>query len=231
MQFRQAQAGAGRLSRTEGPPDPADRRRRLHEPERQRRGVRGLCPAARLRHFPHRAVARPNDTWRYGKQGNLRRGDRAGGDIRRDHRLPILFPQPALFGAMTRLLPCLRDKRASAAAEMALVMPFLLALMVGAVELGNLFVDQHALEKQVRNGARYASRLEIDENYACPTSVFADADATAKVINVTKNGVVDGTGNPRWTGYWSRACPGKDALTVGIRCVAKSQIDVGDTGN
>ena len=132
---------------------------------------------------------------------------------------------------MTRLLPLLRDKRASAAAEMAMVTPFLLALMVGAMELGNLFVDQHALEKQVRNGARYASRLEIDENYACPGSVFADADATAKVINVTKNGVVDGSGNPRWTGYWSRACPGVQPLDVQIRCVAKDQIDVGDTGN
>ncbi len=132
---------------------------------------------------------------------------------------------------MIRLLPFLRDQRAAAAAEMALVTPFLLALMVGAVELGNLFMDQHALEKQVRNGARYASRLEIDENYACPASVFADADATAKVINVTKNGVVDGTGNPRWTGYWSRACPGADPLTVELRCVNKAQIDVDDTGN
>lgn len=132
---------------------------------------------------------------------------------------------------MTRLLPFFRNERASAAAEMALVTPFLLALMVGAVELGNLFVDEHALEKQVRNGARYASRLEIDENYACPASVFADADAAAKVINVTKNGVVDGTGNPRWTGYWSRTCPGLDALAVTIRCVDKAQIDVDDTGN
>lgn len=132
---------------------------------------------------------------------------------------------------MTRWLPFLRDQRASAAAEMAFVTPFLLTLMVGAVELGNLFVDEHALEKQVRNGARYASRLEIDENYSCPTSVFADADATAKVINVTKNGVVDGTGNPRWTGYWSRTCPGEQPLTVSIRCVDKTQIDVGDTGN
>lgn len=130
-----------------------------------------------------------------------------------------------------RLLPFIRDDRASAAAELAMVTPFLLTLMFGAVELGNIFMDEHALEKQVRNGARYASRLEIDENYACPASVFADADYETKIINVTKNGVVDGSGNPRWTGYWSRTCPGEQALTVSIRCVDKDQIDVGDTGN
>lgn len=133
---------------------------------------------------------------------------------------------------MMRLLPLLDNQRASAAAELALVTPFLLALMFGAVELGNLFMDEHALEKQVRNGARYASRLEMNETYSCPAMVFADADATTKIINVTKNGVVDGSGNPRWTDYWSHACPGDgQTLTVSIRCVDKSQIDIDDTGN
>ena len=135
---------------------------------------------------------------------------------------------------MMRLLPFIRDNRASAAAELAMVTPFLLTLMFGAVELGNLFMDEHALEKQVRNGARYASRLEIDENYSCPATVFADADYAAKVINVPKHGVVDGSGNPRWTGYWARPCAGQgggQTLTVSVRCVDKDQIDVGNTGN
>ena len=132
---------------------------------------------------------------------------------------------------MMRLLPFIRNERAAAAAELALVTPFLLTLMFGAVELGNLFMDEHALEKQVRNGARYASRLEIDQDYACPASVFADADYETKTINVTKNGVVDGSGNPRWTGYWARACSGSPTLDVTVRCVNKDQIDVGDTGN
>jgi Flp pilus assembly protein TadG len=133
---------------------------------------------------------------------------------------------------MMRLAKLFGNNRAAAAAEMALVTPFLLALMFGAVELGNLFMDEHALEKQVRNGARFASRLEMDDNYSCPGVVFADADYNAKVINVTKNGVVDGSGNPRWTGYWSRPCTGGDpTLTVTVRCVGKNQIDLDDTGN
>lgn len=133
---------------------------------------------------------------------------------------------------MMRRLSFFRNQRASAAAELALVTPFLLTLMFGAVELGNLFLDEHALQKQVRNGARFASRLELHENYACPAAVFADADATAKVINVTRNGVVAGTGNPRWTDYWTRTCPGgAQTLTVDVRCVNKDQIDTGNTGN
>lgn len=133
---------------------------------------------------------------------------------------------------MMRRLPLIRNQRASAAAEMALVTPVLLALMFGAVELGNLFLNEHALQKQVRNGARYASRLELHESYSCPTAVFADTGATTKITNVTQNGVVTGAGNPRWTDYWSRTCPGGgQTLTVDIRCVNKDQIDAGNSGN
>jgi hypothetical protein len=133
---------------------------------------------------------------------------------------------------MRRLLGLFPDDRAAAAAEMALVTPLLLAIMFGSVELGNLFMDEHALEKQVRNGARYASRLELDENFSCPATVFEDPDANTKVINVTKNGAVDGAGNPRWTGYWTRPCTGGGpTLTVSIRCVNKDQIDTANTGN
>ena len=60
-----------------------------------------------------------------------------------------------------------RNDRAAAAAELALVSPFLLALMFGAFELGNLFLDEHSLEKQVRDGARFAARLELSDDYSC----------------------------------------------------------------
>jgi hypothetical protein len=126
----------------------------------------------------------------------------------------------------------LGDRNASAAAEMALVTPVLLAIMFGSLELGNLFTDEHALEKQVMDGARYASRLELNAAYSCPNTVFQDTDANTKIINVTKNGVVSGSGNPRWTEYWTRTCPGDtQTLAVSVRCVAKNQIDTGNSGN
>lgn len=133
---------------------------------------------------------------------------------------------------MRRVADFLRDSGGSAAAEMALVTPLLLAVLFGSVELGNLFMDEHVLEKQLRDGARFASRLEINSAYSCPTTVFKDANATDQIINVTKNAAVSGSGNPRWTNYWTRTCPGKaQTVTVSIRCVDKDQIDTDDTGN
>jgi hypothetical protein len=60
-----------------------------------------------------------------------------------------------------------RDRRGAAAAEMALVMPMLLAIMIGSVELGNYFYNEHILVKAVRDGARYAARQNFS-NFTCP---------------------------------------------------------------
>jgi hypothetical protein len=135
---------------------------------------------------------------------------------------------------MMRWLKFLYDRDGTAAVEMALVAPLLLALMFGSLELGNMFMDQHALTKQVQDGARFASRLAISTAYVCstdPATVFEDSDATDQIIHVTKDGVVTGAGTPRWSNYWSRNCDGGgDTLAVTIRCVAKSDVDTDDTG-
>jgi Flp pilus assembly protein TadG len=116
---------------------------------------------------------------------------------------------------------------------MALVTPLLLALSVGSFELGNLFMDQHALEKQVRDGARYAARMTLSDSYDCPTTIFQDPNATTKIINVTKNGEVSGSSTPRWGSlYWARTCTGKtETVTVNVRCVDKDQIDTASDGS
>jgi len=129
-----------------------------------------------------------------------------------------------------------RDRSANAAAELALVLPMMLVLLFGSLELGNLFLDEHALSKQVRDGARFAARLELASDYDCtddPATVFADgAEADDKIINVTQTGAVEGAGNPRWVGYWDRSCGGDGGtISVAIRCVPKSSIDPAATGN
>jgi len=133
---------------------------------------------------------------------------------------------------MRSLLGFLRNPAGAAAAELALVMPLLLILMFGSVELSNLFMDQHALEKQVRDGARYGARLTISKSYACPGTVFEDTGYATKIINVTKTGAVSGTGNPRWpTSYWARTCSsGNPTVAVTLRCVDKTQIDTAGDG-
>jgi Flp pilus assembly protein TadG len=133
---------------------------------------------------------------------------------------------------MRRFSEILRDTSAAAASEMVLVLPFLLAFLFGTVELGNLMMDEHALQKQVRDGARFGARLQLESDYECPDSVFADADATDQIVKVTKDGAVSGAGSPRWTSYWTRACEGaNNTVAVSIRCVPKAEIDSDGTGN
>src|SRR5215217_7313983 len=95
--------------------------------------------------------------------------ERQGADLRRSHRrrqaperpigLPILSPPTAKAPAMNAALG--HDVRGSAAAEMALVLPLLLALMFGSLELGDYFLSEHVLLKGVRDGAVYAARQDI----------------------------------------------------------------------
>src|SRR5436190_20423870 len=60
----------------------------------------------------------------------------------------------------------LRRQNGSAAAEMALVAPLLCVILVGSVELGSLFYNEHILDEAVRDGARFAARQSFT-NYTC----------------------------------------------------------------
>lgn len=119
-----------------------------------------------------------------------------------------------------------RNDDAAASAEMVLIAPMLVILMFGSMELGNLFLTEHAVTKQVRDGARYASRLTIHPDYSCEagddlSTIFEDPDAGEKIVNVTQSGSVDGTGVTRFAaGFWD-ACGTGDPVKVTIRCVDK----------
>jgi Flp pilus assembly protein TadG len=129
---------------------------------------------------------------------------------------------------MALLRSLVRNDSGAAAAEMILVTPMLLILMFGSVELGNYFMTEHAVIKQVRDGSRYASRLTIAEAYTCSagsdlSTIFEDGDASTKIINVTKTGSVDGTAAGRFGSAFWAACPGSAApVTVSVRCVNKA---------
>jgi len=74
----------------------------------------------------------------------------------------------------------------AAAAEMALVLPLLLIILFGSVELGNYFMDQHSLIKAVRDGARYAARQNFTYYPGC------SGEPDAPVPDDTKNVVMSG---------------------------------------
>jgi hypothetical protein len=86
----------------------------------------------------------------------------------------------------------LRNDRGSAGAEMALVTPLLCAILIGSVELGSYFYNEHILEKAVRDGARFAARQSFT-NYGCsgaPTGTVV-ADTRALVRTALLSGGAD----------------------------------------
>ena len=94
---------------------------------------------------------------------------------------------------MMRLNQPFRDRCGAAAAEMALVLPLLLTIMIGSVELGSYFYDEHILVKAVRDGARFAARQNFTYYSACsgaPTGTV-EADTRALVRTALLSGGSD----------------------------------------
>jgi Flp pilus assembly protein TadG len=80
-----------------------------------------------------------------------------------------------------------RNQTGAAGAEMALMLPLLLAIMFGGFEAGHYFYTEQKIIKAVRDGARYAGRLPFSE-YTCAGVVTRVADITA----VTRTGTLKG---------------------------------------
>jgi Flp pilus assembly protein TadG len=92
---------------------------------------------------------------------------------------------------MRHLLRQIRaDMRGTAAVEMALVMPVLLFIMFGVVELGNYFMNEHSLVKAVRDGARFAARQNFTNYTSC--SGVPGGTVVTDTQNVVMNGYLSG---------------------------------------
>ena len=74
------------------------------------------------------------------------------------------------------------NRRGAAAAEMALVTPLLLTILLGSVELGNYFYNEHILVKAVRDGARYAGRQDFSYYSACSGAPTGTVEAETKAL-------------------------------------------------
>jgi len=100
---------------------------------------------------------------------------------------------------MNSLRDLVRDSRGSAAAELMLVMPILLIIMMGAFELGNYFRSEHILVQGLRDGARYAARQSFSNFSGCSGAPSGTIEADTK--NVVRTGLVSGGSDklPNWT--------------------------------
>jgi len=83
---------------------------------------------------------------------------------------------------MMRAPKILSDGSGAAAAEMALVMPLLLVILVGSVELGSYFYNEHILVKAVRDGARYAARQNFSNYDACSGTPTGNVEAETEAL-------------------------------------------------
>nr|WP_298932123.1 TadE/TadG family type IV pilus assembly protein [uncultured Erythrobacter sp.] len=91
---------------------------------------------------------------------------------------------------MALLTSFTKDRRGSAGAEMALMLPLMLAVIFATFEAGHYFYTEQKIIKSVRQGARYAGRLPF-ANYTCPAAI--DAAAASQVKTVTRTGSLTGT--------------------------------------
>lgn len=70
----------------------------------------------------------------------------------------------------------LAEGRGAAATEFALILPMLLIVLFGGSEAGHFVWTQHKLTEAVRNGARFAARLQVNQVCDGPTSVLTGTD-------------------------------------------------------
>jgi len=116
------------------------------------------------------------------------------------------------------LFSLIADRSGSAAVEMALVIPILLTLMLGAVDVGNYFLSEHVVDKAVRDASRFAARLPLADYAGC--SVPPGGVAEQQTQRIARYGDPSGTGNARLAGWTA-----DNMTTVTIAC------DDGSGGN
>ncbi|MGX7927854.1 TadE/TadG family type IV pilus assembly protein [Tsuneonella sp. HG094] len=91
----------------------------------------------------------------------------------------------------------LRNPSGAAAAELALSLPMVMALLFGSFEAGNYLLTEHKVIKGVRDGARYAARLPYEYYEDCGPGLSnpdvalglpSNTDAEEDIANVTMSG-------------------------------------------
>lgn len=107
----------------------------------------------------------------------------------------------------------LRNRVGTAAAEFVLTLPMMLALLFGAMEAGHFFWTQHKIVKSVRDGARFASRLDVESVCAGDTTLLTE------IRNVTATGQFADGGRPK--------VPGWDPVGVVVTIECDEFVDTG----
>lgn len=100
----------------------------------------------------------------------------------------------------TSLPRAMRDQQGQQLVELALVLPILLLILLGTLDLGRVFHTQVALTNAAREAARFAAVNGVD---ATDAAAFAEFGPPGDTITGCVEGTVRvvGTGNGRGTPY------------------------------
>ncbi|HMO67131.1 MAG TPA: TadE/TadG family type IV pilus assembly protein [Novosphingobium sp.] len=129
---------------------------------------------------------------------------------------------------MRRALALIADRRGAAAAELALILPFLLALLFGGFEAGNFIWTHHKLVTAVRDRARFASRMDVQAVCNGATPVMS-APLRDRIVLLTRTGQIDDANARPRVPDWEA---GQVTVTVSCRAFAATGIyeNLGEAG-
>ncbi len=114
-----------------------------------------------------------------------------------------------------------RNTRGTAAVEMALITPLLMALLFGGFEGGTYLWTEQKVIKSVRDGARFAGRQPFSM-YTCNT---VDSGLKTQIQNLTRTGQISG-GTAKIRGWGSDP----NDVTVTVQCAGNADSCAPDSG-
>jgi Flp pilus assembly protein TadG len=116
---------------------------------------------------------------------------------------------------MQHLARLRRARGGIAAVEFAIVLPLLVLMMFGTIEIGRILFDYQAASKSVRDATRYLTRIDAGLlGLACPGTINGAAAAVIEAKNLAMRGTVDTT-KPFLLGYWTDP----NSVQVYVDCV------------
>lgn len=114
--------------------------------------------------------------------------------------------------------------KGAAAAEMALMLPIMILLLLGTFEGGHFLWSEHKVIKGVRDGARYAGRFRF-ELFDC-TNTTIDNTVETNIKKLTRTGYPTGD-NPTVAGTDNPVVPGWDDSEVTVTLTCDSTTNTG----
>ncbi len=114
-----------------------------------------------------------------------------------------------------------RDRDGAALVELTLLMPVLIALMVGVAEIGRAMHQQHIIAKSVRDAARTLARDPrlFDPATGCSTSI--PAALQSQIETIVLKGTLDPTAN-FLISYWDNPAT---EVTITVACTPPGSLD------